>query len=83
MDGTKLDGKTVAEHIVDFLERREIDHVFGLCGHTNIAVLAALARQARLISSPSAMSRSQAMPLMPTPACRAARRSCCHTFLPG
>jgi len=43
MDGTKLDGKTVAEHIVDFLERREVKHVFGLCGHTNIAVLAALA----------------------------------------
>ena len=43
MDGAKLDGKTVAEHIVDFLERREISHVFGLCGHTNIAVLAALA----------------------------------------
>ena len=35
--------KTVAEHIVDFLERREVKHVFGLCGHTNIAVLAALA----------------------------------------
>ncbi len=43
MDGAKLDGKTVAEHIVDFLERRETKHVFGLCGHTNIAVLAALA----------------------------------------
>lgn len=43
MDGSKLDGKTVAEHIVDFLERREVRHVFGLCGHTNIAVLAALA----------------------------------------
>ena len=43
MDGSKLDGKTVAEHIVSFLERREISHVFGLCGHTNIAVLAALA----------------------------------------
>lgn len=43
MDGAKLDGKTVAEHIVDFLERREVEHVFGLCGHTNIAVLAALA----------------------------------------
>ncbi|MDP5220222.1 thiamine pyrophosphate-binding protein [Ruegeria sp. 2205SS24-7] len=43
MDGSKLDGKTVAEHIVDFLERREVQHVFGLCGHTNIAVLAALA----------------------------------------
>ncbi|MDJ0629167.1 MAG: thiamine pyrophosphate-binding protein [Rhodobacter sp.] len=43
MDGAKLDGKTVAEHIVDFLERRDVRHVFGLCGHTNIAVLAALA----------------------------------------
>ncbi len=43
MDASKLDGKTVAEHIVDFLERREVKHVFGLCGHTNIAVLAALA----------------------------------------
>ena len=35
--------KTVAEHVVDFLERREVKHVFGLCGHTNIAVLAAMA----------------------------------------
>ena len=43
MDGTKVDGKTVAEHIVDFLQRRKVEHVFGLCGHTNIAVLAALA----------------------------------------
>ena len=43
MDGATVTGKTVAEHIVDFLERRETTHVFGLCGHTNIAVLAALA----------------------------------------
>ncbi|SMX42263.1 thiamine pyrophosphate-binding protein [Octadecabacter ascidiaceicola] len=43
MDGSKINGKTVAEHIVDFLQRREVEHVFGLCGHTNIAVLAALA----------------------------------------
>ena len=35
--------KTVAEHVVDFLVRREVSHVFGLCGHTNIAVLAAMA----------------------------------------
>jgi acetolactate synthase-1/2/3 large subunit len=35
--------KTVAEHLVDFLERREVRHIFGLCGHTNIAVLSALA----------------------------------------
>ena len=36
--------KTVAEHLVDFLNRREVKHVFGLCGHTNIAVLAALSK---------------------------------------
>lgn len=35
--------KTVAEHLVDYLEQRGVDHVFGLCGHTNIAVLAAMA----------------------------------------
>lgn len=35
--------KTIAEHIVDYLERRDVEHVFGLCGHTNIAVLAAMA----------------------------------------
>jgi len=43
MDGTTVTGKTVAEHIVDFMERRDVEHVFGLCGHTNISVLAALA----------------------------------------
>ncbi|MGI9490334.1 MAG: thiamine pyrophosphate-binding protein, partial [Geminicoccaceae bacterium] len=35
--------KTVAEHVVDDLERRGVKHIFGLSGHTNIAVLAALA----------------------------------------
>ncbi|HET7847375.1 MAG TPA: thiamine pyrophosphate-binding protein [Acidimicrobiia bacterium] len=34
--------RTVAEHLVDYLEDRGVDHIFGLCGHTNIAVLAAL-----------------------------------------
>ena len=34
---------TVAEQLVDDLERRGVRHVFGLCGHTNIAVLAAMA----------------------------------------
>lgn len=38
-----VQNKTVAEHIVEFLERRDVEHIFGLCGHTNIAVLAALA----------------------------------------
>ena len=34
---------TVADHLVRYLERRGVRHIFGLCGHTNIAVLAALA----------------------------------------
>ena len=34
---------TVAEQLVGALERRGVRHVFGLCGHTNIAVLAAMA----------------------------------------
>ena len=33
---------TVADHLVRYLERRGIRHLFGLCGHTNIAVLSAL-----------------------------------------
>src|SRR6185312_11400960 len=35
--------KTVAEELVRYLDRRGVRHVFGLCGHTNIAVLAAMA----------------------------------------
>ena len=42
-DSTRPTTKTVAEHLVETLERRGIQHVFGLCGHTNIAVLSALA----------------------------------------
>ena len=34
---------TAAEQLVQHLERRGVRHVFGLCGHTNIAVLAAMA----------------------------------------
>ena len=33
---------SVANQLVKYLEARGIKHVFGLCGHTNIAVLAAL-----------------------------------------
>ncbi len=35
--------ETVAHQLVRYLERRGVRHVFGLCGHTNIAVLAAMA----------------------------------------
>jgi acetolactate synthase-1/2/3 large subunit len=34
---------TAAEQLVQYLEHRGVRHVFGLCGHTNIAVLAAMA----------------------------------------
>ena len=32
----------VSKQLVRYLERRGVEHVFGLCGHTNIAVLAAM-----------------------------------------
>ncbi|MCB9958273.1 MAG: thiamine pyrophosphate-binding protein [Rhodospirillaceae bacterium] len=34
---------TVANLLIRYLERRGIKHIFGLCGHTNIAVLSAMA----------------------------------------
>ncbi|HRO02803.1 MAG TPA: thiamine pyrophosphate-binding protein [Terricaulis sp.] len=33
---------SVASQLVTFLEDRGVEHIFGLCGHTNIAVLSAL-----------------------------------------
>ncbi len=34
----------IANQLVKYLEARGVEHVFGLCGHTNIAVLAALSK---------------------------------------
>ena len=34
--------RTVAQQLVDYLARRGVTRIFGLCGHTNIAVLAAM-----------------------------------------
>ncbi|RSL32162.1 thiamine pyrophosphate-binding protein [Salibacterium salarium] len=34
--------KYVSEQLVDYLEYNNVENIFGLCGHTNIAVLAAL-----------------------------------------
>lgn len=34
--------KRMSEHFVDYLERREVEYVFGLCGHTVIEMLDAL-----------------------------------------
>lgn len=36
---------TVADHVAAFLGDRGVEQVFGLCGHTNISVLAALERR--------------------------------------
>ena len=36
--------KTIAENLVKYLEHRKVEYIFGLCGHTNIAVLSALAK---------------------------------------
>ena len=32
----------VSHQLVNYLEKRGVEHIFGLCGHTNIAVLSAL-----------------------------------------
>lgn len=38
----------VANQLVQYLENRGVRHIFGLCGHTNIAVLAALAKSTKI-----------------------------------
>lgn len=38
----------VSNQIVRYLEARDVAHVFGLCGHTNIALLAALEKSHRI-----------------------------------
>ncbi|MEO8675442.1 MAG: thiamine pyrophosphate-binding protein, partial [Casimicrobiaceae bacterium] len=39
---------SVANLLVKYLEARGVEHVFGLCGHTNIAVLAALSKSTKV-----------------------------------
>ena len=39
---------TVANQLVKYLEGRGVEHIFGLCGHTNIAVLAALSKSSKI-----------------------------------
>jgi acetolactate synthase-1/2/3 large subunit len=38
----------IANQLVNYLEARGVEHVFGLCGHTNIAVLAALSKSKKI-----------------------------------
>ena len=34
----------ISHQLVKYLEERGVEYIFGLCGHTNIAVLAALSK---------------------------------------
>jgi acetolactate synthase-1/2/3 large subunit len=38
----------IANQLVKYLEARGVEHIFGLCGHTNIAVLAALSQSDKI-----------------------------------
>jgi acetolactate synthase-1/2/3 large subunit len=38
----------VANQLIKYLENRGIKHIFGLCGHTNIAFLAALSKNEKI-----------------------------------
>src|SRR5512138_528955 len=38
----------IANQLVRYLEARGVEHIFGLCGHTNIAVLAALSKSKKI-----------------------------------
>ena len=38
----------ISNQLVKYLEARGVRHIFGLCGHTNIAVLAALAKSRKI-----------------------------------
>lgn len=40
--------KLLSEQLVDYLERREVEYIFGLCGHTVIAMLDALNKSTKL-----------------------------------
>ena len=39
---------TIANLLVKYLEARGVEHMFGLCGHTNIAVLSELAKSKKI-----------------------------------
>lgn len=36
--------KNMSEQIIQYLKDRGVEHIFGLCGHTNIAFLAILSK---------------------------------------
>ena len=38
----------ISNQLIKYLENRGIKHIFGLCGHTNIAVLAALSKSTKI-----------------------------------
>ena len=69
----------ISHQLVKYLEDRGVEYVFGLCGHTNIAVLAALAKSTRSSSSTRGTSRSPRTSPTATRAPSARPPSCCRT----
>ena len=73
----------ISNQLVKYLEGRGVEHVFGLCGHTNIAVLAALAKSNDRVRqhAPRADRRARGRRLRAGDA--ASRRSCSPTSAPA
>mgnify|MGYP000188266882 CR=1 FL=1 len=53
--------KLVSDRIVDYLERRGVEYVFGLCGHTVIGLLDGMSRATKLLPA-----TSRSLPMQPT-----------------
>ena len=73
----------ISHQLVRYLEDRGVEHMFGLCGHTNIAVLAALAKSSHQVRQHAARADRRAHAPTATRAPRRRPRSCCRTSGPG
>ena len=73
----------ISNQLVKYLEARGVEHVFGLCGHTNIAVLAALAKsRIKFVNTRHEQIAAHAAPTA-TRGQRTRLRSCCRISGPG
>ena len=77
------EGHWSRNQLVQYLEERGVEHIFGLCGHTNIAVLAALEKSDDQVRqhAPRADRRARGRRLRARQA--QDRRSCSRTSGPG
>ena len=66
----------ISNQLVKYLEARGVEHVFGLCGHTNIAVLAALEKSDDQVRQHAARADRGARRRRLRAGDKAGRRSC-------